>query len=229
MISGFDAFRIDRKRSPEDDEEKKGRWLVTYCSLAITLVAVFMMLVSYSSFTGGKMKKYQKSMGIGDSAGVVRRLADPVESSIEALTSHARQNGYSEKIEAVRTKNGFKAVIAGDFLFPPLSATLRAEATPLLEVITGILKKGFFSAGIAGHTAEVPVRTAEFTSTWELSGMRAVNVMNYLVKSGRIPESRLSAAGFGQYRPAVPEASPLAEGKNDRLEFLFVLQETIEG
>ena len=46
---------------------------------------------------------------------------------------------------------------------------------------------------IEGHTDNLPIHTLKFTSNWELSTSRAVNVLRFFKKSHDIPANRLSA------------------------------------
>ena len=56
---------------------------------------------------------------------------------------------------------------------------------------------------IEGHTDNVPMTSGRFPSNWELSTARAVTVVRYLSESRYRPR-RLSAVGYGEYRPIKP-------------------------
>lgn len=216
----------------ERDEEHAGRWLVTYCSLAITLVAVFMMLVSYSSVATGKMMKYRKSVGqLGTTASVTssgQGPAEPVESAIATLTHHAQMSGYSGRVEITRMQDGFKVTVPGSTLFEPDTAEILEEAHPLLAEMIGIMKRGFFSLGIAGHTGRPPVRADDYSAGLELSANRAAGLLRHFLESGRIPAIRLACVGYGPYRPAA-SGGVEAQDKNDRVEFLFIIRQGASG
>ena len=224
-------INLKKDLAREKDEEHAARWLVTYCSLAITLVAVFMMLVSYSNVAGGKMKRYVQSMGTqkpfisSPQSGPV----DQTETAIALLSRHAQESGYSGKVEIGRTKNGFKVIIPANMLFASESAAVKEDVDPLFRVVSSILIKGYFSMGIAGYTSDLPIKTQQFPSNWELSGARSVNILKHLQNNGRVPATRLASAGYGQYRPRVSGSSDEAREKNDRVEFLFVRQDAVEG
>ncbi len=210
----------------EQDEEKAGRWLLTYCSLIITLVAVFMMLVSYSSVSRKKVESYHRSIGFtGKPTAAGVRGADQTEQAIAALTSHALMNGYSEKVQIVRLKDGFKVTIPGAMAFGSESVVLQESAYPLLGVMGGILKKGLFSLGIASYTGDVSLAATTPAAQWELSGCRANAVLRYFLSEQRIPGMRLASAGFGPWHPVMAGTSEEARQKNDRLEFIFVLND----
>jgi chemotaxis protein MotB len=71
---------------------------------------------------------------------------------------------------------------------------------------------------IDGHTDRVPVSNrSSFASNWELSTARAVSVVEYLASRG-IPQERMAAAGFGEFRPLEEGATSEAYRKNRRIE-----------
>ena len=53
---------------------------------------------------------------------------------------------------------------------------------------------------VEGHTDEVPIRTAEYRSNWELSAQRAINVLEALEAQG-VDRRRMSARGHADTRP----------------------------
>lgn len=87
------------------------------------------------------------------------------------------------------------------------SATLSEEGKSLLQgIIANELSKADvqgYQITIEGHTDDVPIKTAQFPSNWELSTARAAAVVRYLIERGVDP-SRLRAAGYADVMPKVP-------------------------
>src|SRR5262249_42642608 len=77
---------------------------------------------------------------------------------------------------------------------------------------------------VAGHTDNVPIRTALFPSNWELSTPRAVEVVHLLVADGMNPKV-LAAAGYGEFDPVAPNDTAEHRAQNRRIE--IVLQPNI--
>ena len=48
--------------------------------------------------------------------------------------------------------------------------------------------------------------------------------MEFLVEQGGIPATRLSAAGYGQFKPRVPNNSDDARAKNRRVDLIILRQ-----
>ena len=65
---------------------------------------------------------------------------------------------------------------------------------------------------VEGHTDDVPIKTVEFPSNWELSASRATHVVRYFMDNG-IAKNKLKASGFADSRPKVPN---IIEGKPSR-------------
>ncbi len=91
-----------------------------------------------------------------------------------------------------------------------LSGTLTQVARRIPGDIDWILR-------VDGHTDRVPIHTERFDSNWELSTARAVSVVRFLADQG-IPQKRLTAAGFGEFHPLDPSATPEAYARNRRIE-----------
>jgi chemotaxis protein MotB len=101
-------------------------------------------------------------------------------------------------------------------------AELSPEAMPLLAKIGEIIAKTNYSIRIEGHTDNLPIHTEKFPSNWELSATRAVNVLRYLSEMHQISQERLSAVGFAEYRPLMPNDSVEHRAKNRRVEIIFI-------
>ncbi len=69
---------------------------------------------------------------------------------------------------------------------------------------------------VEGHTDNVPVGGGQYRSNWDLSAARAVSVVQLLVAGGIAPE-RLSAVGYGEFHPAVPNLTPDGRNANRRV------------
>ena len=78
------------------------------------------------------------------------------------------------------------------------------------------------SIRIEGHTDNVPIRTARYSSNWELSTARASAVVAYLVESSGFDPARLSAAGYGEFHPRVANDTPENRARNRRIDIVIL-------
>ncbi len=104
-----------------------------------------------------------------------------------------------------------------DELTPVALQQLDSLATTLTEVASEIPSGIDWVLRIDGHTDKRPIATARFPSNWELSSARAIAIVKYLVTKG-VPAKRLSANGFGQFRPLDPADTDAAYAVNRRIE-----------
>ena len=97
---------------------------------------------------------------------------------------------------------------------------LKQLATTLLDISNEIPPEIDWVLRIDGHTDNIPIRTNNFPSNWELSSARAISVVKYIIEQGISP-NRLVAAGFGEFQPIDNNNSNLARSKNRRIELKF--------
>lgn len=120
---------------------------------------------------------------------------------------------------------GDRFLLPSELLFASGSASLgdsgRREldklAEVLLDVVSAIPDDIDWILRIDGHTDRIPINTEEFPSNWELSTARAVAVVRYLASEG-VPQSRMVAAGFGEFFPVDQGSSAAALQRNRRIE-----------
>ena len=74
---------------------------------------------------------------------------------------------------------------------------------------------------VAGHTDNVPIKSKQFRSNWDLSTARAVEVVNFMISAG-LDGKRLSAAGYADQSPVAPNDTPENKAKNRRIEITLV-------
>ncbi len=106
--------------------------------------------------------------------------------------------------------------------FSPGAAVIEAQALEALEGIAARLLDLPYDLRVEGHTDDIPISTARFPSNWEFSTSRATNVLRYLIAQGGIPPSRLSAVGYGEYRPVAPNDTREGRGLNRRVDIVVL-------
>ncbi len=107
-----------------------------------------------------------------------------------------------------------------DQLQPAGRDTLADLARTLIQLADEIPSDIDWILRVDGHTDRQPIRTAAFSSNWELSAARAISVVKFLIDQG-IPADRLAATGFGEYQPIDDGNGPEALARNRRIELKF--------
>jgi len=77
---------------------------------------------------------------------------------------------------------------------------------------------------VEGHTDNVGIKGAlkeRFPTNWELSTARAGAVVRFFQEKGGIDPKRLSACGYGSYRPAASNETETGRRENRRIEIIL--------
>lgn len=140
-----------------------------------------------------------------------------------------KDNVESSYVEVERVTKGVKITMASGRLFKSMDADVQEIVYPLLRQIGGIIrvskilnvdedpkysnlltaiekKGGFLNVEIRceGHTDDLPLpKRARYSSNWDLSTARALNIVKLLSSFSRINESKFSAMGYGEFRPVI--------------------------
>ena len=99
---------------------------------------------------------------------------------------------------------------------------MNAKALAVVDRIVGTLSPQSYNLRVEGHTDNTPIRTAQFPSNWELSTARATFLLQYLISNGRIRPQRLSAVGYGEYRPVADNNTPEGRAANRRVDLVVL-------
>jgi chemotaxis protein MotB len=125
-------------------------------------------------------------------------------------------------IEVVFRKGRMTVKLSNAILFDSGKARLRPEGEAAVAQIVPALKSvGEREFLVAGHTDNVPIKTARYKSNWELSTARAVTMVNEMIEDG-YPAGRLGAAGFAEFDPVASNDDPDGKEQNRRIEIILM-------
>lgn len=202
------------RRIRENDNAPSERpviWQTVFCSLIMIILTFFIMMAAWSQFEVRKMAYARLAVS------PAKKGLTEVKKAMERLAEEVGQGGL---IKIQTFEGGFKAVFASPLLFPSGQAELDDAARRILKEIARVSRPATFFIAVEGHTDNTPLDTDRFSSHWELSAMRAVNVIRYFHQEG-ISLDRLSAVGFGDTRPVAMNSTEEGRQKNRRIEIVF--------
>lgn len=142
-----------------------------------------------------------------------------IEDEINTIQTKADPN---KQIFVVSDEGSITVRVTDRAFFDPGKADLKAEARQTLDKLVPIIKNTPNHVRVEGHTDNVPIHTGEFKSNWELSVRRATEVVRYIIEHHAFPPQRISASGYAEYRPIVPNDSPENKSRNRRTEIIIV-------
>lgn len=129
-------------------------------------------------------------------------------------------------IKVHKNDNWIEVEINTSILFSSGSALLQPQALPVLAEIARILRDFPNAIRVEGYTDNIPIETTVFPSNWELSAGRAASVV-HLFSDEKVDPFRMSAIGYGEYRPVAANTTP--EGRNaNRRVVVLILSEAAE-
>ena len=106
-------------------------------------------------------------------------------------------------------------------LFDSGRATLRPEGRTVMLALGESFRDLDHMIDVQGHTDNVPIRTNQFPSNWELSTQRATNVVRILQDECGVSPSHLRSTGFGEYQPIGDNSTPEGRQTNRRIDIVI--------
>ncbi len=202
------------RRPLQPPRTSRDRWLIAYADMLTLLFAVFVSL--YAARVD--------FLPPADAAASTSPISG-VLSGDDALWNKAQQviagTGSLSALEMRREARGLVISMPEAGAFPAGRAELSSDAERWMRDLAGVLRASAGAVRVEGHTDDLPIHNAAFASNWELSTARATAVVQFLVEQGGIPANRLSAAGFGEFRPRTPNDSAAARAKNRRVDLII--------
>jgi len=143
-----------------------------------------------------------------------------IEGIKQKLDKFASDNGIQAKLVSSIEERGLVISIQDTLLFESGSSDITPKAREILDKIINVLAAAPNYIKVEGHTDNLPINTARFPSNWELSVLRATNVVH--IMQGKISTDRLSATGYGEYRPLVKNDSEAGRAQNRRVDLVIL-------
>lgn len=247
---------MSRKNSNKQDSSGGGApgWMTTFSDLMSLLLTFFILLYSMSSVDAAKFKSISESLQAVLSGGgqltilegegaqplpdnEVKQSSEKVDAptvkeEIQEMYEKVLNYIEVEKLDAVVTvslnKRGVFVEIKEAILFESGSAEIKESGVQILNKLEGIINKFENDIVIEGHTDNVPMTNEAYTSNWELSTARAVSVVRHLSEVKNVNPNRLSATGYGEYRPMAPNDTNENRKINRRVNVLIIMDEESE-
>jgi len=130
--------------------------------------------------------------------------------------------GFKEKDLTINIKNGKVYVsLSEQLLFKSGSTEVDKKGVEALKKLAGALKEqNDISVMVEGHTDDVPISTTCMKDNWDLSVLRATEIVRILLSAGVNP-TKLVPSGRGEYVPVAEGKTPEARQKNRRTEIIL--------
>lgn len=204
------------------------RWLVSYADFITLLFAFFVLMYSVSQVSEQKYEELSEVLeatfsNIADATPKVSpdesknedKLADLTEISEDIV---AALSGLVSTSDAVVHGNEawIEVALDANLLFSSGKSEPNPKGVAAFKKVAGVLSPFENAVSVAGHTDNIPIANSQFNSNWQLSTGRAVEIVTLLEKNGVSPE-RLSATGYGEFRPIADNSTNEGRTANRRV------------
>jgi chemotaxis protein MotB len=232
-------------KKKHEEHENHERWLVSYADFITLLFAFFVVMYSVSAVNEGKFRTVSESIkaalhpiaspptsNLAFNLGQERlslikpNLPGTKEVAVRRLRELVKSMGAASQFALIhmmeRLDGSIVITIPDQVLFNSGEAAIKPEALPFLQGLAQSMIELNRQVRIEGHTDNVPIRTAQFPSNWELSATRAVMVVRVLNELYGVPSTHLAALGYADSRPLTPNLTPEQRAKNRRVEVIIM-------
>ena len=211
----------------------RDRWLVSYADFMTLLFAFFTTLYAvstvdeskYSRVAAGLHAAFEPPGSVSLKSGVLpggqALLVQDHNNARAVIERDMAEELRSGRMELLEDARGLVLSIPEASAFSPGSADLSDAAKQVVRQLALSLREAGNDLLIEGHTDDVPIHSARFASNWDLSTARATAVVQWLVENEHFSPARLSAAGYGEYRPRVLNESAQARARNRRVDIVI--------
>ena len=228
--------RKHERRPPHD------RWLVSYADFITLLFAFF--VVMYSAAQLDKRRAGQLATAIQTAFLQHGSLPDK-PSDVGGLSESGTASNLSvgETDEFKLLKGQIESALAGEIsagdvavqqsgeglvvslreigFFDSGSDEIKASSAGAFARLADILRQTDREIRIEGHTDNVPIHNARFSSNWDLSAARATATVRLLIQSYSLRPELLGASGYAEYRPVASNDSPAGRAANRRVDIVI--------
>lgn len=233
-----------KKKKPEGHMNHE-RWLLSYSDFMTLLMILFVVLFAMSSVDQTKYKQLSESMKIAMGGGKsivanqdavsITENSKPLNTEIQAeneqskleklqsqVDKYLEQNGMKGSVSTQIDERGLVVSINDTLFFDSGRAEIKTEPQKKLIEIGKIVNQLDNYIRVEGHTDNVPISNGQFSSNWQLSSARAANVTQFLIANSGIQPQKLSAVGYGEYRPILDNSTEEGRAKNRRVDIIIV-------
>lgn len=139
-----------------------------------------------------------------------------------ALEAALQEEVQAGSVRIHHDGRGLTVSLAEAGFFDPGSAVMHVTAAEVLNRIAERIQPLNAHIRVEGHTDNMPIKTAQFPSNWELSTARATNVLQHLLANAQLKPDYLSAVGYGEHRPVAPNDTAHGRAANRRVDLVVL-------
>lgn len=203
------SHKVSIRRHSKGQDDHVDAWLMSYADL-ITLL--FMLFVIFVSFNTSKHSKEQAvTRGEPEHPYIEQRsgtmsLGTPYDAVYRTLVGVVVTSQSDQYIAVEKSERGITIDISAARFFDRGTADIPVRELAVLKSMAHALRDRSLegmSISVEGHTNDEPLSNSRFANNWELSAMRATQIIRLLVDEGMDPAA-MRAVSYAGNKPLVP-------------------------
>ncbi|WP_238915988.1 flagellar motor protein MotB [Clostridium sp. YIM B02555] len=236
-----------KRRRMRKEKDNTDRWMLSYLDFITLMMIFFLMMYAISNVDNKKVETLANSLKIGFNSGNgknVIAVTDNTNSpdSTDESVDESYSSTESEKLTDIKRKvdelvnnselkggvttsiqeRGLVISFNDNLFFNSGEATIKPDFQGKLISISKVLNGIDNYIHVEGHTDNVAINTTYFHSNWQLSSIRAANVVEFLISQGNVKPERLSSIGYGEYRPVKSNSTEEGKAANRRVDIVII-------
>lgn len=132
------------------------------------------------------------------------------------------QSGLNSRVVTKIEERGLVISFTDSIFFDSGTADVKEDYKRQLIEISRVLNKIDNYIRVEGHTDNVAIKTNLFNSNWQLSAVRAANVVEIFINQCGINSNKLSAIGYGEFRPIQTNDTEAGRAANRRVDIVIL-------
>ena len=211
-------------------------WLITYSDMMTIILCFFIVFFTLTAEEASMLEKVKEALTteVEDLNQENETLKEEKESlaallfgdndsdSAENFLDYLESNDLMESVYIMEEERGLVIRFKDGVLFASGQAGISEGGYEILDEIVGKIKDIDNLIIIEGFTDNIPIRTSEFPSNWELSVARAIGVAKFMIDDRGIEEERISVSGFGEQRSIDTNDTEEGRANNRRIEITIL-------
>ncbi len=242
-----------QRKKKSEGPQGSPHWMTTYSDMVTLLLTFFILLYTMSVIDIERFQTVIISIQtsfLGET-GIMDQTPDPYEPTGEALSheegvfaeaalveqireaeevmeevqAFLEEMGLEAEVELGLDERGVVMELPDYIFFERAKADLIPEARKMLDKFSELFRRLDRNLIIEGHTCNLPMNVPEFPTNWELSVIRSVRVTRYLTEEQNLDPHRLTATGYGEYRPLESNETPEGRSRNRRVTIVISIHD----
>jgi len=158
-------------------------------------------------------------------AGLAQNSVDPLKTISDDVRDAFGDLIKSDQMTVRGNELWVEIELNSSLLFGSGDAMPSDKAFDIIEKVANILKPFANPVHVEGFTDNLPIRTAQYPTNWELSSARAASIVRLLAMEGVNP-GRMASVGYGEYQPVA--SNDTAEGRARNRRVVLVISRNLE-